>query len=307
MATAYPAGLTSFGVPVLGSGLAIPASSGNYWFVSSTTGSNGNDGKTVQTPFATVKYAITMSTASNGDVIVMLPYHTESISAAGGWTPLAGTSIVGLGWGGSRPLIKTTATTSTILASAANLLFQNFVVQAGITETVTIFSVSGKDVIINAVDYQEDASNNYTCISFLTTTATASRFMVLNCRHNSTTVPTGTAAWMSIVGGDGWTIENNEITVNRATNATSCAIGTLTPAATNVMIRNNVMNIGLTGAGKLVVSLYAGTTGMVAGNFGLAIGATLASQFGCAGAGAFQNYAAHTANASGIIEPAVDS
>ena len=307
MATAFPTGVTSFGVPVIGSGLAIPVTTGNYYFVSSTKGSNGNDGLTPQNPLATVAYAITLTTASNGDCIVMMPYHRESIAAAGGWTPLAGTSIVGLGWGGTRPLIKTTATTSTILCSAANLLFQNFVVQAGITETVTIFSISGKDVIINAVDYQEDATNNYTCISFLTTTAAASRFMVLNCRHNSTTVPVGTAAWMSIVGGDGWTIENNELNVIRATNAASCAIGTLTPAATNVLIRNNVMNLGLTGAGKICVSLFAGTTGLVCDNRGIAIGATLASQFGCAGAGAFQNYAAHTANASGIIEPAVDS
>jgi hypothetical protein len=43
--TNFPGGVTSFGVPVLGGGYAVPATTGNYFFVDSNTGSNGNSGK----------------------------------------------------------------------------------------------------------------------------------------------------------------------------------------------------------------------------------------------------------------------
>ena len=38
--TNFPEGLTSLGVPLIGSG-QVPVTSGNYWFVD---GTNGNDG-----------------------------------------------------------------------------------------------------------------------------------------------------------------------------------------------------------------------------------------------------------------------
>ena len=306
--TRFPNGLSSFGVPVLGSGMQVPPSDGNYYFVNSATniGSNGNDGLSPTTPFATVAYAITQTTALNNDVIVMMPSHAETISAAGGWTPLASTAIVGLGWGASRPKITFSATTSTILVSAANCYFQNFVCTSAIAELVTIFSVSGVECVINAVDVMETTA--LSCITFLTTTAAALRFVVVNCRHNTTTIPVATAAWLSIVGGDGWTIENNEITVNRANSAVSAIIGTLTPAATNVMIRNNIMSCGTTGASRIGVSLFAATTGIVADNRLFDLGSTAAAgQFAIANCAGFNNLIVHTVNKSGMLDPVVDS
>lgn len=58
--TAYPSGISSFGLPVLGNGGLEPYPSfvfGKYWFVDGNLGSDGNDGRTPQTPFLTMATA----------------------------------------------------------------------------------------------------------------------------------------------------------------------------------------------------------------------------------------------------------
>lgn len=304
--TNFPNGVTSFGVPIIGSTNQIPATTGNYWFVSSTTGSNGNDGKTPTTPFATVAYAISKSAAS--DVIVMMPGHAETIATAGGWTPIAGTAIVGLGWGGYKPVIKLSATASSILVSAANVTFQNMRTTVSVSEVVKVFSVTGNDCTINGVDFIEDLTNNYTCISWLVSTATANRISVLNCRHQSTTTPTGTAGWITFVGGDGHNVVGNQITIARANNAAAYVVGGLTTAATNMVIQCNLLGSMTSGTNLIACSLYSGSTGLVSDNRGFNLGKTaIAGGFALASATGFLNYTTHTANKCGLLDPVVDS
>jgi hypothetical protein len=302
--TAFPKGISSFGVPVIGSGSVIPPSGGNYYFVSSVTGSDGNAGTDPAAPLATVAAAITATTVSKGDVIVMLPYHTDTIAAAGTWTPKAGTAIVGLGWGGCRPLISFSATTSTILVSAANCLFQNFVTTSTVAELVTCFSVSGTDCVINAVDHKEITT---TIISWLTSTNAADRLTITNCKHLTTTVCAGTAAWINLVGGNGITITDNFICVNKPNSAVAAAIGSTTTANVNILIARNYMNTITTGAAKIILSLFAGSTGNVYDNRGHALGSTLAGNFGIANCGGGNNYVTHAATKSGLLDPVVDS
>jgi len=305
--TKFPQGVSSFGVPVIGSAGQIPPSKGTYYFVDSVNGSNGNDGLSFDKAFATVVYAITKTVVSNGDVIVMAPYHVETISAAGGWTPLAGTAIVGCGWGSARPLIKFSATTSTILCSAANLLFSNFVVQASISEVVTLFSVSAADVVINSVDFVEHASN-YTCISFLTSTAAANRLVIANCKHTNTTAPAGTAAWISLVGGDSISILNNWILLARPNNAAACPLGVITTASTMITIQGNLFGSLTSNTNNMACSLFAGSTGMVADNRGVTLGKTaIAGAFALASAFGFNNYTCKNANKCGLLDPVVDA
>ena len=56
-------------------------------------GSNNNDG-TYLRPFATIDYAIGRCTGSRGDIIAVMPGHTEDIAAAGGITlDVAGVAV----------------------------------------------------------------------------------------------------------------------------------------------------------------------------------------------------------------------
>jgi hypothetical protein len=237
----------------------------------------------------------------------MAPYHTENLASAGAWTPLAGTSIVGLGWGSARPLIIGTATTATIACSAANLFFSNFITQTGISEVVSLFAVSAADVVINAVDYVESVSN-YTCISWLVSTAAANRLFIANCKHCTTTAPAGTAGWITLVGGDSISVIGNNILLSRPNNATAYVLGGLTTLSSNLCIENNILGSLTSGTNLIAVSLYTGTTGVVTDNRGVNIGKTaIAGGFALASAAGFNNYTVHTANKSGLLDPVVDS
>jgi hypothetical protein len=159
--TPFPNGVSSFGVPVIGSGATVPFTTGTYRFVDSSTGINLADNGTKDRPYATIDYAIGQCTASKGDVIIVYPGHTETITAAAGIAlDVAGVSIVGLGTGTMRPKITyTTAATATFAISAANCSVKNLVFNANYADVATAIIVSGKDARIEACDFIEQATN----------------------------------------------------------------------------------------------------------------------------------------------------
>lgn len=107
-------------------------------------GSNGNDG-TYTKPFATIDYAIGRCLASRGDIIMVMPGHTETVIAAGTIAcDVAGVAIVGLGSGSLRPTITfTTAATAAITVSAANVTWKNFILVAGFADVSEAFTLTG--------------------------------------------------------------------------------------------------------------------------------------------------------------------
>ncbi len=54
--TRFPHGISSFGMPILGSGGHM--TTGNVFFVQYTNGSDGNEGTSPDVPFKTLDYAI---------------------------------------------------------------------------------------------------------------------------------------------------------------------------------------------------------------------------------------------------------
>lgn len=69
--TAYPNGVSSFGIPVIGSGAMM--TQGNSFFVLAGTGIDGaNDGKTPQTAFKTLSYALSKCTANQNDTVYFM-------------------------------------------------------------------------------------------------------------------------------------------------------------------------------------------------------------------------------------------
>jgi len=70
MLTEYPNGISSFGVPTIGMG-GIPISSGTYFFVNSSTGSDASDGLSMDRPLKTLLAAYNKCTTNMYDVIVL--------------------------------------------------------------------------------------------------------------------------------------------------------------------------------------------------------------------------------------------
>ena len=132
----FAAGVNIRGLPLLNT------YGGNVFWVDSGAGSNGYKG-TFDRPFATIDYAIGRCTANNGDIIMVKPGHTETVSEAGGIDcDVAGITIIGLGNVNDRPVISfSTSTGADIDIDAANIRIVNIK-----------FDLTGKDALVAAID-----------------------------------------------------------------------------------------------------------------------------------------------------------
>src|SRR3954465_1858829 len=74
----------------------------NVFFVQSTNGNAGDSsgkGQTPDAPFATIDYAVGQCSANQGDLILVLPGHAETVSAAAGLAlDVAGITVLGIGY-----------------------------------------------------------------------------------------------------------------------------------------------------------------------------------------------------------------
>lgn len=114
--TNFPNGLKVQGFPlVLGAG--------NVFYVHHS-GSNGNDGQSIDKPVATIDYAIGLCEANNGDIIIVLQGHAETVTSAI-TADIAGISIIGWGVGTQRPNITGNGTIDCINVTAANIWIHN--------------------------------------------------------------------------------------------------------------------------------------------------------------------------------------
>lgn len=77
--TNYPAGVSSFGV-TLPAGGGMPVTSGKYYFVDYTLGSDSNNGDDMKAPLKTVSKAYSLAKSNNDDVIVLMGNATHILT-----------------------------------------------------------------------------------------------------------------------------------------------------------------------------------------------------------------------------------
>jgi len=173
--TRYPHGISSFGIPVLGGGSLT--TTGDIYFVQNTNGSNGNEGNDKDHPFATLDYAIGKCTASQGDIIILMPGHAETTTAIA--LDVAGISIVGLGVGRTRPTFTaTTAATDLIDVTVANCKIENIRLVGAASGCTSLISLVG------AADFQAvgcSFEHGATPTSAISVGATSPRFSFIGC------------------------------------------------------------------------------------------------------------------------------
>lgn len=271
MPTNYPNGITSYGLPVLPG--AVRPYTGNVFFVCSVTGSNGNNGKSPASPFSTLVYALTQTTASNDDVVFVMRGHAESITGAATIAcSKIGVSIIGLGNGRQRPVFTWTATDSTWTVSAANVSISNCVfVLTGIDAVVTGFAITGDDCSFDNCEF-DCAITSFVALLGITVTGT-DRFKFLNNHVHGRAVANMTN-FLQIVGASGkqkdYVIQGNVFTGNYTTSLG--AINNITVAMTDIVVRDNVIVNRTASASKAIV-LLTGSTGIVMNNgFGIGTG-----------------------------------
>ena len=158
--TAFPNGLSVFGVPVLGSGPVF--TTGDVYFVHNT-GSNDNNGTDPKFPKKTLDAAIKKCTANNGDYVVILPNHAEAIATATALAAsVAGVTIIGIGHGENRPTITfDTATTALFTISAADVTLINVILRADIDSLAKVVDVKAKQFKMVNVELQEVSAKQF--------------------------------------------------------------------------------------------------------------------------------------------------
>ncbi len=159
--TNFPNGVSSFGMPQLGAGGHF--TTGNVYFVDSgaTGASDGNLGDSPGRPLATLNGAVTRATASNGDLIFLMPGHAENVSSA--TTQLiskAGLTIIGIGHGSLRPTFTYTVATGSFEMDAADCVIENIRFLTSVTAVVAGINVDAAGCTIRNCAFDWDVSGD---------------------------------------------------------------------------------------------------------------------------------------------------
>lgn len=310
--TNFPFGLTSFGIPVLGSGPVIPVSQGVYWFVDSVNGKDGNSGKEVKKAFATLAQAV--SKASAGDVIILLPGHAETISSATALTlSVAGVSVVGLGTGNRRPTFTLdTANTATINVTANGVRISNVVFVANFLAIAALFTLTtATDFHVVECEVRDTSSIlNFIAMVVTDTTSNHADGLVIRGCSFFLLATSGAVKLASALGtNDRWSIIGN-FYQTPTTNA-----GAVMPIAAGKVLTNlkllsnyfNLVNAAGTATAFLITTNGSTNTGFIDGNIDHALPTTPLLVTASSGFVFGLNYHSDTADLSGYLVPGADS
>lgn len=294
------------GAPVLPGGGGLPFGR-RYFFVDSAFGSNSYEG-TMERPFSTLDFALSKCTANYGDVIVLMPNHSETITGAGGINfDIAGVTVVGIGRGGNRPsFLMDGGTTVTALVSAADVTVRNIEFRAGHADIVTCFGITATGAWLDQLYFVNHVVNENFVTEIKATGAanTADGLWVTNCR--AITVDSAGAEFIEVTDDqDSWVLRNNFVCKDAGTAAkfVLCATG---KDLTNIDACYNLLVSGATAGDTLFDNDTTANSGIVAYN---AIGAhdvDAAVPVDLSGARCIENYQISVDDASALLLPAVD-
>jgi hypothetical protein len=316
--TNFSNGVSSFGIPLFGTAapLTYGPPTGNVFFVGSTGNNNasGANGSSPGSPYLTLAYAISQATASNGDIIYLLPNTTTTISSA---TSLllnkAGITIVGLGLGNQRPLFDfTTANTATIPVSANGINIQNCRFRASFLSIATAFTLTTATYFSLVGNKFFDASNVLNFLNIVTSTGIANTVDGLTAINNQwgglgTTSVNSFILSANDIEAAIW--QNNNITLART--ATAAILATITAGVlTNLVCTgNSAISAQVADTGGALVNVGGTTsTGILANNYlsDLTTSTDLIAPV-ASGLRFQQNFKTGVVTASGFLSPAADS
>lgn len=232
--------------PPLGDSPNLP----DVFYVDSGNGSDGNDGRDPGFPKATIDAAINACTASQGDVILVQPGHSETLTTQIS-LDVIGVSIIGVGEGTLRPQITVNAGIDGIDIGAANCRVENIQFnEATDAAADSSINVDAADAVIARCHFDEGANDDEGTI---TVTASADRLTVEDCTVIVTA--NGPVEWIVFEGVvDRPIIQGNTVLCGGATNVFDTAILNFQAVAcTNVIVRRNTF----VGGGGVVPAVVA--------------------------------------------------
>lgn len=272
---------------------------GNIFFVDSGTGVNGAGyGQNPDAPVATIDYAVGLCTANNGDIIYVMPGHTETITGTDITVDVAGVSIIGRGTGSDKPWIKHNHADAEVSIAADNVTWQ------GIRHSADVTGVKVAIEIEDGIDYCTVKE----CV-FDVVTTTTDEFLVTirtNDASNNALIENnyidmglgGAVAAISFTKDTDSTIVRGNIIMGDY--STACING-ITTLSTKLLIEKNLLVNG--GSGDLgtepAIELVTQSTGIIRYNDIVSDLATLAASVVADTCIKFENYCVDTTNETG--------
>ena len=242
---------------------------GKVLYVRSTLPQDGDDQALVQRCSTTPNAALAQCRSGMGDIVFVLPGHTENISSADQMSSLvAGTRIIGLGVGNNRPTFTWTAATATFLLDVANVELNNLILNldpgTGTTTVAAPITISAAGCAIKNCKIRTSTDANSLTTIPITTTAAADDLEIIGNQVYGATAGECTTVFR-FVGADRLAFHNN--TVVAATSAVGVGVVQfLTTASTDIKMFNNVLRnnkaastdavTGMAGIGGEVDGLY---------------------------------------------------
>lgn len=277
---------------------------GDIWFVDSgsATGSDAvSAGRNPDIPFLTIDYAVGQCTASQGDYIVVMPGHAETVAAAGGLAlDVAGITVKGLGSGSDQPTVTLTDPASDVDIGAANVTVENIHFVAAAADITAAIDVNADDFTIRNCRMTGDNGGLNAKIWVLGgSTTTSDRITMEDCyvmdRDASNTHV------IDLLGTpDGCIVRRNVMLCDCGT----AAIGATGDASTNVVIADNYISNAATDADS-GIELHANCTGIVANNrIGIALAGDATTGVSAAACACLENYVVDTGDRQGVLDPA---
>jgi hypothetical protein len=276
---------------------------GNIFWVDSgnAAGSDADGyGQNPDAPFKTIDYAIGKCTASNGDVVIVLPGHAENITTATAINcDVAGVTIQGIGSGSLIPTISTTAAAGSITIGAANVTLRNLRLLANFetgTTTMITIAAAGDGCTLDGLQFR-DTSATFEALIHVSVATTVDDLTVKNC---SFVTAAGSLTNSILFAGTttNLVIEDNVFLVDSSDSVIDHAAGKGTDSRFS---RNVVVNAD-TGAAGYCLELKSDSTG-VANDNRFAYNKVDAEISVGAATWWFENYASNTIAESGRLDP----
>lgn len=262
---------------------------GKVIYVSSVTGAANANGQSPQEAVTTLDLAFGLVTANQGDVIVLLPNHQETIGNASVGLDVAGVYVLGLGNGDTQPQFNMNHANAEFSVSANDITIDNVRLSADVT------SVAIGIEIEDGVDYTTIRNCKFDVVTTGTDEFTASIHLV---NDNTGTViennyfSQGLAAAVAAIHMDADT-DNTQILRNRIEGdySTACIVGDTT-LSTKLLIRGNILMNGIPSniGTEPGVELLTGTEAIIADNYIVCNLATKAAAIVADTALLFENY-----------------
>jgi hypothetical protein len=262
---------------------------GKVIYVSSVTGAANASGGSPQEAVTTLALGMAKATANQGDVVVLLPNHQETIGNESISLAVAGVYILGLGKGDTQPQFNHNHANAEISVAANDITIDNLRLSADVTSVAIGIEVE------DGVDYLTVQNCKFDVVTTGTDEFTAAIHFVndnTGCVVQNNYFSQGLAAAVAAIHMDADT-DNLQILNNRVEGdySTACIVGDTT-LSTKLLIQGNLLMNGIPSniGTEPAIELLTGTEAIIADNYIVCNLATKAAAIVADTALLFENY-----------------